>query len=176
MLVGKSQPQLLIRGARRIACTGLRTPRHLGSWRLVWSGRWWAVQVELEYVEGTSARELARCDGFDGRFAALVARRIGCVANQLAVAGVKHRDLTLANIVVAGDARDPEIWVIDTVGVRRFGDPVTLTLRMLDRLYVGVSDLDIPLSVRVPLVRAAFAGLPRAARREAIRRARAIRY
>ena len=59
--------------------------------------------------------------------------------------------------------------------MRRFADRVTSTLQMLDRLYVGVNDLDLPVSVRVPLVRAAFAGLARAARREAIRRARRIR-
>ena len=60
--------------------------------------------------------------------------------------------------------------------MRRFADHVTLTLQMFDRLYIGVNDLDLPPSVRVPLVRAALAGLPRAVRREAIRRTRRIRY
>lgn len=176
MLTGRSQAHRQARGAGLVDRAGVRTPKPVGSWRLERVGGRWHVRVELEFVEGRSAYELARADGIDQRFGRRCAGLVGAVVRALWAAGVVHKDLKLENLVVAGGDGDPQIWVLDLVGVRSTRHPAAAIVRMLDRLYVSVADRAVPRWQRVPLVREALRGLPREKRREVVRRLRAIRY
>ncbi len=175
MLAGQSQAQRQLRGAHRLAKAGVRTPRPVGSWRIVRAGRWLGVWLELEFVDGRSAYELARRDGIDLGFGRRCACRIGRAVRALAEARIVHRDLKLENVVIAGPDEDPEIWLLDPVGVRPLSDRRVAIVRMLDRLHIEVSDRAVPRWARMPLVRAAVGGLSRADRGAVIRHVRAIR-
>ena len=151
-------------------------PLPVGSWRFERTGWWWSIRLELVFVEGRSAYELARRTDDDVTFGRVAARRIGEVVQRLAAAGVMHRDLKLENVLIAGPDDDPRIWILDPIGVRTIRNRPEATVRMLDRIYIEVCDRVIPRWARIPLVRAAVEGLPRPERRAVLRRVRAIHY
>jgi hypothetical protein len=74
-----------------------------------------------------------------------------------------------------GNPKQPGVWIIDTVGVRRMRDRVTAVERMLERLAIQPMRLPLPLAraVRIGVLRSALKGLPGSERREILSRLRA---
>jgi hypothetical protein len=158
LLLGIAQPQRQIRGARRLRRAGAPTPRVFGSWRFARRGKTRLVEIELEYVPGRSAfdvlAEAAPGDDLPRR----CARPIGRLVAALASARLLHRDLKLRNVIVNEEDQPPSVWIIDSVGVRRYNDLPMSLLRMLDRLLVeaAADGLALPASVWRPVLHAAL--------------------
>src|SRR5262245_41150249 len=62
LALGIAQPQRQAAGARHLEKAGIDTARVAGRWRLAWN-RGPLVELELEYVEGRSALDMARDRG-----------------------------------------------------------------------------------------------------------------
>lgn len=175
MLAGLSQPQRQIRGAGRLGRAGIATPAPFGSCRISRPRRRPVVTIELEYVEGETAWTILADDSLTDAARIRCARAVGSIVAEFRLAGLFNRDLKLTNLIIDCAADEPIVQVIDPVGVRRMGDEVEQTARMLERLAV------LPLYHRVPLprgvviasLRSALSGLPPAPRRAVLRRLRA---
>ena len=174
MLVGLSQPQRQIRGARRLAPTAIATPRPCGSWRLSRRDLMPTVVIELEYAPGETAWAMLNDETLGEAVRRRAARAVGSLVAEFRRARLFNRDLKLTNLIVQWAGDEPVVRVIDPVGVRRMRDSVLQTERMLERLAV------LPLYHRLPLsrgmvmaaVRSALTGLPSAKRRAVLRRLR----
>lgn len=167
LLLGIAQPQRQTAGARLTQRAGVRTAPVMGSWRPAWRGRP-VIELELGFVPGRSAQEVARDPGLSDREQRRGSAAIGRLAALLLAAGLLNRDFKLNNVII-DDAGEP--WMIDTVGVRRSYRPEAAAARMLERL-----SLQLPRPVRtaawVPGMRHALRGLPARSRREVVRRLR----
>jgi hypothetical protein len=167
LLVGLSQPQRQIRGARRLGRAAIATPRPCGSWRLTRRGLMPSVTIELEYAPGRTAWAMLNDGTLDEAVGRRASRAVGSLIAEFRRARLFNRDLKLTNLIVEWDGDEPIVRVIDPVGVRRMRDAVLQTERMLERLAV------LPLYHRLPLsrgmviaaVRSALTGLPSAKRR-----------
>jgi tRNA A-37 threonylcarbamoyl transferase component Bud32 len=156
MLVGMGQPQRQVRGARGTARAGIRTPAVTRGPRLVRRGWVPVIEVELDYIAGDEAWALLRRGALDESDRMRLARECGACVARYRRAGLFHRDLKLANVIV--DAQDRLVWVIDTVGVRPMRRAAAETARMLERLMVQMREqgLDVSPPVSRSMLRAAL--------------------
>ena len=136
--MGISQPARQLRGARRLAAIGVATPRVVSGPKVMASKAGRLYCMELEYVPGSTVTECLEDPSHDAAAFRSVARQLGAVIRSISGAGLLHRDLRLSNVIVGAGSDGPKVWVIDPVGVRRCGDGVTATARMLERLDVEV--------------------------------------
>jgi hypothetical protein len=175
--LGILQPQRQLRGARRLAEAGIRTPQPFGSWRFEWRPPWLVMIIEIAFIEGVSGLEFLTAPAVRAEIRRRAAAEAGMLVARVAGAGLLHRDLTLANLVVELAPDGPRVWAIDPVGVRPERDRVAATERMLERLDVipDWASLPVPPDARRALMHAALDGLTREQRRETIRRLRAHR-
>lgn len=173
LLIGLAQPQLQVRGTRRLQRLGVRTPALLGGWKLTSRRGSPLLTVELRYVPGHSALDLLDNGKIEPCAGRSCARQIGRAVRILAENGYFHRDFKLNNVVI-DDSDEPAIWVVDTVGVRRISDRLAAIMRMLDRLFLQAASRPAARPPRLwgPLLREALAGLAAADRRNAIRQLR----
>lgn len=174
MLLWQAQPQRQLRGARTLARLLINTPQPIGRWRVRRDGWRLLVQIELRFVPGRSALEMLHDGEVNEQLGRRCGQQIGRIVRTLAGAGVLHRDLKLNNIVIAQPQAQPEVWVLDTVGVRPMMDRCRALLRMFDRLLVQATDQ--PVTKRrwawAPLLREALADLSRPQRRAVLRQLR----
>jgi hypothetical protein len=170
LALGIAQPQRQLRGARRAARAGIMTAEVCG-WRICWRRpRAW-MELELTWVPGRCAIDLAVEGGPDGSQRRASAA-VGCVVARLVEGGLFNRDLKLSNLIVDGGEGATAVWMIDTVGIRRLRRPAVEIARMLERLAVQPAERGIVLSppMWVPAMRRALAGLPAVTRRAVVRR------
>ena len=143
--MGIAQPQRLIRGVRWLARAGIRTASPVDGWSFHWRGRPPVVEVELVYVPGRSGLEWAWVASVDDDLRRRHGVAIGRVVAELAGAGLFHRDLTLSNLIF-GDTDDEDLWLIDTVGIRRMRRRDEEIARMLERVAVQALGYGLPLA------------------------------
>ncbi len=143
--MGIAQPQRLIRGERRLARAGIRTASPVDGWSFRWRGWPPVVEVELVYVPGRSGLEWARVASVDDRLRRRHGVAIGRVVAELAGAGLFHRDLKLSNLIF-GAADGEDLWLIDTVGIRRMRRRDEEIARMLERVAVQALGYGLPLA------------------------------
>lgn len=160
LLLGIAQPQRHRRGRRRLTDAGVASPA-VRAIRFVSRGRL-LVELEADYVEGSTAMELFGADQLGVERAA----RLGELVARLAGSHLLNRDLKLSNIVFGAD---DSLWVIDPVGIRGTNDLVLAIERMLDRLAVE------PAATGVPVSRAVIRAVLRAAYRDRREQHRAAR-
>lgn len=145
LAMGIAQPQRLIRGGRRLARAGIRTASPVDGWSFQWRGWPPVVELELVYVPGRSGLEWARVASVDDRLRRRHGVAIGRVVAELAGAGLFHRDLKLSNLIF-GDADGEDLWLIDTVGIRRMRRRDEEIARMLERVAVQALGYGLPLA------------------------------
>ncbi|UCD73878.1 MAG: hypothetical protein JSV91_08765 [Phycisphaerales bacterium] len=174
LILGLAQPQRQVRGARRLTALGLNTPSPVGRWRLTRLPGRLRLTLEMEFIPGPLALEVLADAGKHLTAGLGIAARIGRMTRTMADGGLLHRDLKLSNIVIAEEGDQPTVWLIDPVGVRPMSDRLEALVRMFDRLMVEPLETGIPIPRRAwwEVLRAAVRGLPKADRREVIRRLR----
>jgi tRNA A-37 threonylcarbamoyl transferase component Bud32 len=177
LLLGIAPPQRQIRGTRHLRAAGIPTPEPLITRRIERRRQRLVFVIELSYVDGETAWELARHDRATLKdFQRSVGAAIGDLVAQLISAGLFNRDLKLANILV-GRARDDRIaiWVLDPVGVRRSRDSAEEAARMLERLGVmhRSESLEPPRAAVMASVHHTLRAVKREDRRAVIQRLRA---
>ncbi len=167
LALGIAQPQRQIAGARLLADAGISTARVAGPWRLAWNGGP-VVQLELDYVDGRSALDMARDATLREGDLRRASDAVGRLVAGMIAAGIFNRDMILANLVV--DAHY-QAWQIDTVGVRRAGRRAIAAARMLERLGVQLPVMKERLrpAAWMPGLRRILSSLPKPDRAEAIR-------
>ncbi len=191
LALGIAQPQRQLRGASRVARAGVPTAEVCG-WRLAWGrpprpggprkkgGHGCPrprVEIELVWVPGRCAFDLVSPTSLSAPDRRRASAAVGRVVAGLVAAGLFNRDLKLSNLVVDFSAQRPDVWLIDTVGIRRLRRPVVEIARMLERLAVQPAECGIALSPAawMPAMRHALGGLSAATRRAVVRRLRAHR-
>jgi hypothetical protein len=132
LALGIAQPQRQVAGARLLAGAGIPTPRLAGGWRVRWR-KGPVVELEIDYVEGRSALDLARDPGLRGAELRRVSEAVGRLAASMVSAGLFNRDMILANLVID---EQHQAWQIDTVDVRRAGDRAQAAARLIERLSI----------------------------------------
>jgi hypothetical protein len=174
LALGIAQPQRQVRGASRVAGAGVPTAKVCG-WRLAWGRP--RVEIELLWVPGRSAFDLVSPASLSAADRRRASAAVGRVVAGLVAAGLFNRDLKLSNLVVDFSAGRPEVWLIDTVGIRRLRRPAAEIARMLERLAVQPAECGIALSPSawMPAMRHALGGLSAATRRAVVRRLQAHR-
>jgi len=174
LALGIAQPQRQIRGGRRLARAGIPTAE-VCCRRVAWGRR--QVEIELAWVEGASAWDLARSGTLGVSGARRASAAVGRVVARLIEAGLFNRDVKLSNLVVGSTGQGPEVWMIDTVDIRRLRRPAVEIARMLERLAVQPARSGIALTppAWVPAMRHALRGLPGPTRRAVVRRLQAHR-
>ncbi len=167
LALGIAQPQRQVAGARLLADAGIKTARLAGPWRLAWNGGP-MVQLELDYVEGRSALDMARDAALREGDLRRASDAVGRLVAGMIAAGLFNRDMILANLVV--DAHH-QAWQIDTVGVRREGRRAVAAARMLERLGVQLPVMKERLgpAAWMPGLRRILSSLSKPDREEAIR-------
>ena len=131
-LVGIAQPWRHVRGAGRIRRSSLRTPpvHSLGIGRIAWCP---IIKLRMPYIEGVTGLEfLGTGSGACGQLASTLGSHVA----KLAIAGFRHRDFKLSNVII--EEKTHGIWLIDPVGVVRDRDVVRSLACMLERLNVEV--------------------------------------
>jgi hypothetical protein len=130
LALGIAQPQRQLRGARRVARAGIPTaevcclklawgrPRPAGPRKLRGHGRP-QVEIELGWVEGSSAYDLVSSGSLSPSDRRRTSAAVGRVVAKLVEAGLFNRDLKLSNLIVDFSAGRADVWLIDTVGIRR---------------------------------------------------------
>ncbi len=166
LLLGIGQPQRQVGGAQRLRRAGLSTPPIVGGWRMRWRGRP-VIEVELVWVEGRAALDMARDEALGQTDLEPLSRSIGRIVAGMSSAGLFNRDLKLANIIVGDDGA---VSQIDTVGVRSSRRRVRETARMVERLGVQLPVMGTRLTraAWVPALREALRPLSRSQRRAAV--------
>ena len=131
-LIGIAQPWRHVRGAGRISRSSLRTPpiRSLRMGRVAWCP---VIKLRMPYIEGVTALEFLENGSGDCH---QLASGLGRHASNLAIAGFRHRDFKLSNVVI--EEQTHQIWLIDPVGVVRDRDPVRSLACMLERLNIEI--------------------------------------
>jgi tRNA A-37 threonylcarbamoyl transferase component Bud32 len=175
-VLGLSQPQRQIRGSRRVARAGIPTPEVIG-WRVTWVRPWPRLELELAWAAGECLADLVSPVTMDDAGCRRISAAVGRVVRELIDAGLFNRDLKLANLIVASDAGSADVWLIDTVGVRRLRRPVDEIARMLERVVEKAAGANASLRppVWMPALRQALAGLEAPTRRAVVRRLQARR-
>jgi tRNA A-37 threonylcarbamoyl transferase component Bud32 len=112
LVLGISQAQRQMRGARRLIAAGIRTPNPRGGVRFSFDGGAF-IEVRLAWVEGEQLLE--RLKSADPAACELLGRQMGGLLRRLGAAGLFHRDAKLTNFIVD---REQAIVAIDPVGVR----------------------------------------------------------
>jgi hypothetical protein len=203
LALGIAQPQRQLRGARRLARAGIPTAEVYGM-RVAWSrpGPGWPrkqrgprspqgcrdrsehgrsrrpqVEIELAWVEGGSAYDLVSSESLSVSDRRRASAAVGRAVARLIEAGLFNRDVKLSNLVVGSTGQRPEVWLIDTVDIRRLRRPAVEIARMLERLAVQPARSGIALTRPswVPAMRHALRGLPGATRRAVVRQLQAHR-
>ncbi|MHC4211047.1 MAG: BUD32 family EKC/KEOPS complex subunit [Planctomycetota bacterium] len=188
LALGIAQPQRQLRGARRVARAGIPTaevcclklawgrPRPAGPRKLRGHGRP-QVEIELGWVEGSSAYDLVSSGSLSPSDRRRTSAAVGRVVAKLVEAGLFNRDLKLSNLIVDFSAGRADVWLIDTVGIRRLRRPEPEIARMLERLAVQPARGGIALTppVWMPAMRHALGGLAAVTRRAVVRRLQAHR-
>jgi hypothetical protein len=169
LALGIAQPQRQVRGARRLARAGIPTAE-VRDRRVAWGRR--QVEIELSWVDGTSAWDLVSSVGLDEPERRRASAAVGRVVARLAGAGLFNRDVKLSNLVVVTTGDGTVAWLIDTVDIRRLRRPAVEIARMLERLAVQPARSGIALAppAWVPAMRTALRGLPAVTRRAVVRR------
>ena len=94
------------------------------------------MEIELGWVEGSSAWDLVSSKGLGASDRRRASAAVGRVVARLIEAGLFNRDVKLSNLVVDSTGERPEVWLIDTVAIRRLRRPAVEIARMLERLAV----------------------------------------
>lgn len=153
-ILGISQPQRQVRGANRAVRAGVDTANIAGQPRFIWKDGVPNIEIELDYIEGSSALDVLRSNTLSDQELRSASRLLGQIVAKLAVAGLFHRDMTLSNIIIE-KGRDPiVIRLIDTVGIRPMRRSIPEFARMLERLVVqpAFEKIDIPSTIWMPLL------------------------
>jgi hypothetical protein len=188
LALGIAQPQRQIRGARRLARAGIPTaevcclriawgrPRPGGPRKQRGHGRP-QVEIELGWVEGGSAWDLVSSESLSVSDRRRASAAVGRAVARLIEAGLFNRDVKLSNLIVGSTGRRPEVWLIDTVDIRRLRRPAVEIARMLERLAVQPARAGIVLTppAWIPAMRHALRGLRGPTRRAVVRRLQAHR-
>jgi hypothetical protein len=169
LALGIAQPQRQISGASRLARAGIPTAE-VCCRRVAWGRR--QVEIELGWVEGSSAYDLVSSGSLGPADLRRASAAVGRAVARLIEAGLFNRDVKLSNLVVGSTADGPEVWLIDTVDIRRLRRPAVEIARMLERLAVQPARGGIVLTppVWMPAMRHALRGLPGPMRRAVVRR------
>ncbi|MCA9013922.1 MAG: hypothetical protein KDA77_01200 [Planctomycetaceae bacterium] len=166
-LFKQSQPQRQITGAWKLLTAGINTPQPVTP--VYRSGPFF--QLEMPFIEGATALDLLKsgtvCSHAEQ---CLIARELGTIVRKLALAHLRHRDLKLENVVVkpANEHQlQPTLWLIDPVGIRVCGSPLTAIVYMLDRLAIQPihEKVPLPLSLQIICIRSAIESIPRRQRK-----------
>ncbi|MFO0828250.1 MAG: phosphotransferase [Phycisphaerales bacterium] len=117
LVLGISQAQRQLRGARRLAAARVATPRPRRGTRVV-RDHGLFTEVRLEWIDGEPLLDrVVRADAAEqGRLGEAMA----AILRRLAAARLFHRDAKLSNFIVTPAG---EVVAIDPVGVRRSRDP-----------------------------------------------------
>lgn len=172
LLLGIAQPQRQIRATKRLTRAGLNAAPVIGRWKIILQQRIPVVQLELKFVPGRSAFELAPPRSLSDPERRRAATSIGRTVAQLTAAKLFHRDLKLSNLIIDATYPRNEVWLIDTVGVRPMRRGATQIARMLERLAVQltVSGDRLPAVVWMPVILHALRPLPVRTRRAVVQR------
>jgi hypothetical protein len=172
--LGASQPQRQVRGAARLARSGIRTPRPCGSWRVVRMDRRRLITIELEYAEGQTAWAILNDPAVPEAVKARCAHAVGSLVAEFRWAGLFNRDLKLMNLIIDHAADEVLVSVIDPMGVRRMRDTVDHTERMLERLAILplYHHVPVPRGVVIAVLHSALSGLEKVRRRAVLQRLR----
>jgi len=195
-ILGISQLQRQIRGTRRLQGLGIRTPEVVdqGWWRTpspalpqppvggrefrttLQSGgyRFARPTLRLSYVPGEDAFDLWHVVEPDRERLIPAAGQVGEMVRIMASSRTLNRDFKLNNLILAKGEDGPEVWVIDTVGVRRCRNRIRATFRMLERLIIQATPelLTERPWAWWPVMRAALKGMTKRERGEVFRRLR----
>jgi hypothetical protein len=135
------------------------------------------IEIELAWAPGFSALELVSSASLSEADRRRASAAVGRLVARLVEANLFNRDLKLSNVVVDVSAGRPDVWLIDTVGVRRLRRPAVQIARMLERLAVQPARGGVALTppVWMPAMRHALGGLAAATRRAVVRRLQAHR-
>ncbi|MDG2055324.1 MAG: hypothetical protein P8J86_11530 [Phycisphaerales bacterium] len=172
LLLGITQPQRQCRGTRRLIKAGVLTS-NLPRMSCVRHGFSLRMTLKMNYIQGTPCLDLLQEDAIDDSKARHLGRSLGNAVQRISDAGFFNRDIKLSNIVI-GQGQQPDVFIIDPVGIRHSRNKEVERDRMIERIgceLVGTS-IRVPKSGWMPLIRAALRSESPAFRRAVLARLR----
>ena len=172
LLLGVTQPQRQCRGTRRLIKAGVLTS-DLPRMAFVRDGFRLQITLSMNYIQGTPCLDLLQENAIDDSKARHLGRALGNAVQRISDAGLFNRDIKLSNIVIS-QGQQPDVFIIDPVGIRRSHNKEVERDRMIERIgceLVGTS-IRVPKSGWMTLIRSALRSESPAFRRSVLARLR----